>query len=771
MADINNELGGPISRQAQESAKTEDRHLLGRAMADARLAPSDRVAPGTDTFRRTGAMLNRRLMVIFRVSRRKHLFTLGLVLWLIVGLLGGALHASSSHASPPMEGWQTPGFLGEAPRTPSPAPTAGGQAHGRGYVPPRVDLSHLDGRWRTGADLAALASLPTQWDWRQQGAVTRVQDQGPCGACYAFGTLGSFESQLLIADASLYDLSEKHAAFCNYDAVHGTGAGGCDGGNIWMVTNLYSTQGAVLETCDPWDDGDHTCKSGCPLTKTVTEMWALAGNTPPPVDMLKNWLHDYGPLYVAVDAGGYDLWGTEFSNYDGSYTLYHPDADPSVNHAVLLVGWDDALTHDGGTGGWIVKNSWGTGWGGTCGYGSEGGYFTIAYGSAGIGSSASLVRGWQDYDANSHLLYLDDAGMQSFVGYGISTGWGLARLTPDEDGSATQVEIWTSDETTDVDVYIYDDFDGAAATNLLWSSENNTFDYAGYHSIPIQTRLPLAAGDDVNVMVKFGNAEYEYPLPVDNLGPVSANQSFVSTSGQAGHWTDLQSYDWDLGIRLRVASGGATATPTLTPTGTPTSIPSVTGEPTVPDPTATSKTPTATPTPASRSIYLPLVVKEWAAGVELIQDGGFEQGTFGPWLPYSSGEYRLIYDDVGYGGSWGAWLGGYDNARDAVGQYLTMPADAIIGGATLKVYMETNDPSPSPSDTLAVELWDAEGNTLVTFPVYDNTQTVDTWVTYESPDLAAYRGQSFFFTIYASTDATYDTSFYVDDVSLTVQVP
>ena len=72
-----------------------------------------------------------------------------------------------------------------------------------------------------------------------------------------------------------------------------------------------------------------------------------------------------------------DAWYDEFNSYDGSYTLYHPGAEAPA-HIVLIVGWDDSLSHAGGTGGWIVKNSWGTQWG-------KEGFFTIAYGSASIG--------------------------------------------------------------------------------------------------------------------------------------------------------------------------------------------------------------------------------------------------------------------------------------------------------------------------------------------------------------------------------------------------
>ena len=49
----------------------------------------------------------------------------------------------------------------------------------------------------------------------------------------------------------------------------------------------------------------------------------------------------------------------------------------AVNHAVVIVGWDDNKLIDGGA--WICKNSWGTGWG-------EAGYFWVTWGTQEVGS-------------------------------------------------------------------------------------------------------------------------------------------------------------------------------------------------------------------------------------------------------------------------------------------------------------------------------------------------------------------------------------------------
>ncbi|PYS68703.1 MAG: hypothetical protein DMF73_16215, partial [Acidobacteria bacterium] len=59
----------------------------------------------------------------------------------------------------------------------------------------------------------------------------------------------------------------------------------------------------------------------------------------------------------------------------------------NVNHGVTLIGWDDRLAA------WLIKNSWGKGWGEWAGPGLsvERGYGLVAYGSNNIGLAAAWV--------------------------------------------------------------------------------------------------------------------------------------------------------------------------------------------------------------------------------------------------------------------------------------------------------------------------------------------------------------------------------------------
>jgi parallel beta-helix repeat protein/predicted outer membrane repeat protein len=61
--------------------------------------------------------------------------------------------------------------------------------------------------------------------------------------------------------------------------------------------------------------------------------------------------------------------------------VFNARTSSSLNHAVVLVGWDD---RQGTNGVWFLRNSWGPGWG-------ENGYMRIEYGCAGIGASPAYV--------------------------------------------------------------------------------------------------------------------------------------------------------------------------------------------------------------------------------------------------------------------------------------------------------------------------------------------------------------------------------------------
>jgi C1A family cysteine protease len=425
---------------------------------------------------------------------------------------------------------------------------------GTGFRPPEMDLSHLTGQ-RLPAESAPL-QLPAVWDWRTQGGgrVTPVKDQGNCGSCYAFAAIANIESKMLMDAAGTWDFSENNAKECNWRELNNYQSGtwgSCMGGNYEMLVSLFSTKGTVLESCDPYVASDVACKSSCAYQKTLTDWRIISGNAMPDTDTLKQYIYTYGPIYTSmyVDSShGFN------GSYDGSWTFNYAGPGTSTNHAVLIVGWSNALPPvPGGKGpadGWIVKNSWGPGWGAS-------GYFYMTYGAGNLGLYSSFMHGWKNYDANGSILYYDDDGWTTSWGCANPVAWGLAKFVPATNTFGTSIEFWTADSPTTADVYLYDTFDGSSPSNLLASVVGNTFNEAGYHAVPLNPGVSLTGGNDVFAVVKFTDNSYGYPIPGDVNGSIQPKKyTYLSCSGLPGSWVDMSTLTpkTDVAIRLRTSN-------------------------------------------------------------------------------------------------------------------------------------------------------------------------------------------------------------------------
>jgi hypothetical protein len=225
------------------------------------------------------------------------------------------------------------------------------------------------------------SDLPAAWDWRDvdgHSYVSQVRDQGACGSCYAFSATGVAESLFMIGETlpdTNVDLSESHMMFCLSE--HYSGFYGCSGASYdYDEMEALVAYGTIDEACYPYDQG-HTwnCDAACPNPALEVEL-ASWGRIPcNHTGAIKTAIYTYGPVNAAVYAAD------SFQAYSGG--IYNDlrttcPASPcyytSTNHAIMLVGWDDVDQA------WILRNSWGPGWG-------EGGYMRIAYTAARVACS------------------------------------------------------------------------------------------------------------------------------------------------------------------------------------------------------------------------------------------------------------------------------------------------------------------------------------------------------------------------------------------------
>jgi len=424
-----------------------------------------------------------------------------------------------------------------------------GRPAGAGFIPPLVDVGPRRILPPPGAKAAK--DLPARYDCREQGLVTPVKNQGACGACYAFSAAGNFESLLLADGSDTIDFSENNIKDCEY---YGSG---CDGGNASRVANHVSRNGIVIESCDPYNASEVSCELGCSYLYTALNWGAISGATIPATTILKQYLVEFGPIQTTLYVGdGSDTtWRQTFNDYDNnlnSTPLHYADTSHAPNHAVLIIGWDDNMAHAGGTGCWIIKNSWSTAWGNTCDYGTERGYFYIAYESANVGEYSSYFHEFIPVQEEVDLLSYDEGGYSTAVGIGSEIFWGMVKFTITEDSYLHRVEFWTTDITDDVDIYIYDNFNGTTPNTLLASRTNLSYTTEGYHSEPLAAPLELTAGQDIYVAICFNNDSVTYPLAADTFGPSETNTTYFSPNGV--HYADLgQEMSADAGIRIRTS--------------------------------------------------------------------------------------------------------------------------------------------------------------------------------------------------------------------------
>lgn len=377
-----------------------------------------------------------------------------------------------------------------------------------------------------------LDAPPASYDLRNESRVSSVKNQGDCGSCWSFATFGALESRAMTVGLGTYDGSEENLKNC-----HGFENAPCDGGNPFFSTAYLTRRStasyngsALLESQDAYNASAQACKTGETPLAMVTEAWMLPTDDP---TLLKNLIMEYGALYTNM------RW--EDGSYHGSpnYTYYYSGSiNNPTNHGVTLVGWDDNKVVAGtpGNGAWIIKNSWGSGWG-------ESGYFYISYYDTKVNSSLAL---WPDagyYYDDAELYHYDALGLIGGIGYGSVTAYGLVKFIATGDQLITKLSAWVPSPDAQIELTVYGTFSGGTLSNQLASLTGLSCEYMGYYTFNLPEPINICSGNSFYIKVRYYTPSYNFPIPIEFYSggysdpSIETGKCWISSDGNG--WTQV----------------------------------------------------------------------------------------------------------------------------------------------------------------------------------------------------------------------------------------
>ena len=424
-----------------------------------------------------------------------------------------------------------------------------------------ASISESDSNYN-GAYNTLAASYWSPW-------VTSVKDQNPYGTCWTFATAAASEASIKKEGlASNPDISEWAIAYYTYhttvdplgltkgDTITNTDYLDFGGNESLSTMALASWKGAVLE-------------SNAKYSTVVSNRSATPGN----IAFTKAAYHLENSAWISIEdkadvKNAIVNYGAVGCSYYYSATYYNastaaqycPNSRTS-NHEVTIVGWDDNYSKSNfkntpaGNGAWIIKNSWGTGWG-------KNGYFYLSYYDK---SLAPLVYAYDYAKSNNYTNNYQYDGTVGFMGLNtrtntctmanVYTAKGAENLKAvgyftDQPGIKTTVSIYKNPTA------------GKPNSGTLVATKTATDKYAGYHTMKLPSAVSLTAGTKFSVVIKLedttssGNvfAFIEYKSSNKSNG-ATMTVTPTTAAGQSYYYTDSTWYDasttWGACFRIK----------------------------------------------------------------------------------------------------------------------------------------------------------------------------------------------------------------------------
>lgn len=255
------------------------------------------------------------------------------------------------------------------------------------------------------------------------------------------------------------------------------------------------------------------------------------------IDEIKDGIKKHGPVAIAI------CDNTSFKrSFDGYFTMN--DSDPEhLDHAVIIVGWDDNFPKDyfkvpaKENGAWLCQNSKSKGWG------NDGLYFVSYESLIQENSIFSVTKEYND------VAYYDCGNEKRIL---TSDKTSVANVF-EKKGKLVAVGTYTGEDYQKYNIEILDGEFGELVTSIEGVS-----DIKGYHIVDLPTPIDV---EKYTIVISFeGSAAVEgesYSLDDDIVSYVASSslgQSFVLINDE---WIDLASDDIKEKLKIDFAPNNA----------------------------------------------------------------------------------------------------------------------------------------------------------------------------------------------------------------------
>ncbi len=447
-------------------------------------------------------------------------------------------------------------------------------------------LSSVKADAKTASDAPKDSTLPSSYDLRDKNAVTSIKNQGYSGSCWAFASLKSLESNLIMTNkaSSDLDLSESHLNWFLFspsqtpsDPLYRDGitfressAKSAYNAESSTIRNTYSYSayrnalpylrgsnallgtfilakwtGAVKESAAPFNASStknlfgmaNTMKQKANAMRYQADYYLTDSNCydGASMDEMKRALMNTG----ALEASFYSEEDYVTKNSDGTFSYYQNQKNTrDANHCIAIIGWDDNYSRNNfgeqppeRDGAWLIANSYGSNYG-------QNGYFWLSYDEPSLGE----IYGFQGtknstYDNN----YQYDG-----------SGWG-STLVPHKEHpmkvaniftankkftqSLTAVALYTATAEQPYTIEIYKNVAPDNPTSgTLAATLTGTEKYSGYHTISLPAPISLKANERFSVVASYHRTNEKngfIPIEGTTLYSSSLEMNFHSTPGKS----------------------------------------------------------------------------------------------------------------------------------------------------------------------------------------------------------------------------------------------